>query len=251
MMLSTSSIRKQLSAIYPSSRQDGGVGAGQQRGFSLIEIAVVLVILGFLLGTLLGPLASQQANRRIKDTENRLQEIHDALLGYAAINGFLPCPASNASNGLEVRTAGPGSNCSVEHGYVPSATLGLTGNFDSQRRIVDAWSWPIRYSLSSVNTWEYAKNITVNSGPAAYSVCDAAGCAGNVLAANVVAVIYSLGPNGDTTPASADQLENLDADNAFAFHPPIDQAGAEFDDLVVWLSPAILTLHLVKSGQFN
>ena len=82
-------------------------------GFTLIEIAVVIMIVGFLLGTILGPLSTQQENRKIKETEQLLEEVREALTGFAALNGFLPCPATAGSNGFEARVAGPQRNAPV------------------------------------------------------------------------------------------------------------------------------------------
>lgn len=219
-------------------------------GFTLVEIAVVVLIMGFLLGSILGPLTTQQKNQNIKKTEEQLHEIHDALVGYAALNGFLPCPATAASSGLESRVGGLGTDCATEHGFVPSATLGLNGRFNASRLMVDAWGEPLRYSLNDVNTWEYAKNIQINSAAPNYDVCESAGCSGGgILASQVLALVFSLGPDRDNSPGSADQSENLDNDDIFVSHYPIETIGSEYDDIVLWVAPSTLVLHLVKSGQ--
>ncbi len=223
---------------------------GKSQGFTLVEIAVVLVIIGFIFGSILGPLSTQRNNQNIKSTENLLEDIHDALLGFASLNGYLPCPASTTSNGLEDRTGGAGSDCSAEHGFIPSATLGLNGQFDTNNILTDYWGSPIRYSLDNVDTWEYARDIAINTGPPSFDICTVAGCGvGNIVADNVTAVITSIGPDRDASPGSSDQLDNLDADDEFVSKEPTEATGAEFDDIIVWLSPNTLSLHLVKSGQ--
>lgn len=224
----------------------------KNNGFTLVEIAVVLVIVGFLFGSILGPLSTQRNNQNIKSTENLLADIHESLLGFAAINGYLPCPASLSSNGLEDRSGGAGTDCNTQHGYVPSASLGLNGQFDNNNLITDFWGSPVRYSLDDVNSWEYAKNIAINSGPATFDICNLAGCGvGNIVADNVVAVLNSVGPDRDTTPGSADQQDNLDNDDDFVSKQTSEAAGSEFDDILLWLSPNTLTLHLVRSGQLG
>ncbi|VUD68049.1 hypothetical protein TDB9533_03961 [Thalassocella blandensis] len=220
------------------------------QGFTLVEIAVVVLIMGFLLGSVLGPLTEQQKNQNIKKAETALEEIHDALLGYAALNGYLPCPATVASSGVESRVGGPGTDCTTEHGYVPSATLGLNGKFNANRLITDPWGEPLRYSLNDINTWEYAKQISVNSTAPTFDICESAACAsGDILAARVAIVIYSLGPDRNAASTSADQAENLNNNDIFVSHFPVEATGSEFDDIVYWLSPNTLILHLVKAGQ--
>lgn len=69
-----------------------------QQGFTLIELAIVLVIVTILVGGLAMPLSAQIQARRIAETRNTLAEAREALLGYAmthpatslATNRYLP-----------------------------------------------------------------------------------------------------------------------------------------------------------------
>ena len=78
------------------------------RGFTLIEIAIVLVVIGLLLsGGLLG-IAPVLQSSRVTETNSKLDLIENALILYALRNSCLPCPAtgnllsSNANVGLAV-----------------------------------------------------------------------------------------------------------------------------------------------------
>ena len=51
-------------------------------GFSLVEMAIVLVILGFVLGALLLPLQAQRQQIAQAQTENTLENARKALLGF-------------------------------------------------------------------------------------------------------------------------------------------------------------------------
>lgn len=84
-----------------------------KNGFTLIEIAMVLVIIGLLLGGLLMPLATQVDVQRRIETEKAMEQIKEALIGFAMVNGRLPCPADPAAPtgtstaGVERTTAPP------------------------------------------------------------------------------------------------------------------------------------------------
>lgn len=136
------------------------------RGFSLIEISLVLIIAGLALGAGLQALGPQLEQRRYSQTQEQLQAASDALFGFLVLNRRLPCPASAASNGLEVfctnATGGCGAPLTVVqphgrcanpfNGFLPGATLGLQGlgpvGDASQGRQLDVWNLPVRYAVS-------------------------------------------------------------------------------------------------------
>lgn len=53
------------------------------RGFTLIELAIVLVIITILIGGLAMPLTAQIQARRIAETKKTLEEAREAIIGYA------------------------------------------------------------------------------------------------------------------------------------------------------------------------
>ncbi len=220
-------------------------------GFTLIEIAVVLVVIGLLLGALIAPLSSQRDLANRQKTDNLLLEINNALLGFAATHGRLPCPATTASNGLASPNTAT-NNCQQEHGFIPARTLGLVGAFNDNNLLLEAWGNPVRYSLSSVSSWEYANQISLTVTTPSYRICDQRACANaNILAEEIVAVVYSTGKDGGLATSSPDQVENIDGDNDFVTRAPSEGTNTEFDDQLRWLSPAILLHELIRSGQLN
>ena len=62
----------------------------RQIGFTLVEMAIVLVILGFVLGALLLPLRAQREQAAQIQTSNTLDNAKQALLGFAQSKGRLP-----------------------------------------------------------------------------------------------------------------------------------------------------------------
>lgn len=218
-----------------------------QNGFNLIEMAIVLVIVGVLLGGLITPFSTQLKVSKQKGTEALTKEVHDALLGFAATNGRLPCPATAASNGLSLPNVAT-TACTTYHGFVPIRTLGLNGSVDGNTLLLDPWLNPVRYSVSNVSTSAYTNDITLGLVPD-FTICQLQDCS-VTLADNVVAVVFSTGDDGTVT-TSPDQLENTDGDAIFVSRTFSEAAGAEFDDHLNWISPSVLTYQLVRSGQFD
>src|SRR4051812_3179202 len=134
--------------------------AAGMRGFTLIELSVVVLVITLLLGSLLVPLATQVEQRNVSETQKRLQEVKEALIGYAIANGRFPCPAEvspvpdpNDRGNESFDVGGTAANGKCRHpydGYVPGITLGLS-NLDSQGFVVDAWGLQqnrLRYAIT-------------------------------------------------------------------------------------------------------
>ncbi len=132
----------------------------KQYGFTLAEVAVVVLIVGLLLGGLLGTYSTQIDLSRTAETKKTLETARDALIGFAVANGRLPCPATATSNGAEAVAGGSptGGTCTVSTGsppnllpgvgFFPAATLALTPT-DSQGYLIDSWGSRIRYSVTT------------------------------------------------------------------------------------------------------
>lgn len=240
-----------------------------QAGFSLVEMAVVLIILGFVLGTILLPLQAQRNLVFQSQTENTLDTIKQSLLGYAQSQGRLPCPATLSSNGAEALTAGA---CTQQIGLLPASTLGIQPT-DQQGYAIDGWGNRIRYAVTQVNTNTVTpatpdfttQNKMANVGIANLApdirVCassTAANCTATVnLINNAVAVIYSLGETGASASGGNDENENLNAagniDKVFVSHNITNTSATngEFDHIVSWISPYVLYNSMLEAGQLH
>lgn len=128
-----------------------------QQGFSLTEMAVVLVIVALLIGGMLVPWGTQQEVRQAADTDKTLAEVREALLGFAVANGRLPCPDTNQDGGEDTQALTttnnsplPGqstqvySGCAADEGDLPFSTLGVPG--------VDGWGRRFRYRVTPAFT---------------------------------------------------------------------------------------------------
>lgn len=243
------------------------------RGFTLVEMAMVLMIVGLLLGGLIPTLTAQMESQRISETRKQMDEIQQALIGYAIINGRLPCPADptiatgQGGAGAE-RTPPCTGNDSA--GVLPWATLGVDET--------DAWGNRYTYRVSS----DFADAVGTTFGediaygcvstrictPAntpqysSFALCScgtlnvrSAATGGTSVAIDAPVVIISHGKNsagaytqqGTQLPASsdADEQENSDGNTNYVSHTPTPS----FDDEIVWLSNNILLNRMVTAGK--
>jgi prepilin-type N-terminal cleavage/methylation domain-containing protein len=250
------------------------------RGFSLVELAIVVAIIGLLLGALLVPLAAQSEMRVRRDADKALAEIREALIGYAIANGRLPCPAvatlpdGAAGAGMEARSGG---NCACASdtteasmaphpcstptttGVLPWATLSLPET--------DAWGRRYTYSIDTKFGRDAGQTIfgagctpdapPRSAGfalctPAAISIKAASGGAA-LVSGGVPALVVSHGRNGfgAYTPqglriapaeAGADELENANADSVFV-------SNTNIDDRSVWVPTYVLMHRMLSAGM--
>ena len=247
------------------------------RGFTLIEMAVVLMIVGLLLGGLLPTISAQIQQQRVNETLKQLSEIQQALIGFTVINGRLPCPATSTSNGVE--SPSTGGNCTSFSngsfvGFVPAATLGLPQT-DSQGYAIDSWGNRIRYAVASVtatvsgfnggasfNVFTFPNGMSAvgisSLSPNLFVCSTATGIGGSSCSAapsltpnGVPAVILSTGNDGVAGAVGSDETANLDNNKTFVNHVPAPSSATNgtFDDLVTWMSPNTLLNRMVAAGK--
>ena len=137
-----------------------------QAGFSLVEMAIVVLILGLLLGGLLQPLRAQIEATRSKETQNQLNSAIEALYGFAASNNArLPCPAFTGSEGNEAIADTSTGQCSNPYnGFIPGRLLGLTP-IDANGYLLDAWDQPIHYAVADLKDQGGGYPLTVAPSP--------------------------------------------------------------------------------------
>lgn len=256
--------------------------ARQQEGFSLVELAVVIMIVGLLLGGLIMPLSMQMEQQKVAETRKTIDAARDALLTFAAVNGRLPCPASSTSHGAEsfgtdiaTSTIGTTINgiCSnFLDGYLPAVTLGLSPvDFDGY--LIDGWQRRIRYVVSnelitspgppnfpyiftSTNGMRLKSMATIAGLANLLTVCRAnsvavdCATANNLVTRQAPAIIFSLGRNGFTTGNGADEAQNLDNNTFFVSHEmaAVTAPNGEFDDMLTWFSINTLFGRMMTAG---
>jgi prepilin-type N-terminal cleavage/methylation domain-containing protein len=255
-------------------------------GFSLVELAVVMAIVALILGGLITTLSVQTEQRNFEETRRRLEQARDLLLGYAVVNGRLPCPATAASSGDESPVGG--GTCTTGYaGWLPARTIGFQQT-DSAGFALDVWGNRIRYAVSIATPYNdddpqvcrpvnsatppvtphftHKDNLRANGidcQPNDLVVCKSAtgisasscggGGANSIMTTSlVVAIIYSTGKNGAQTPCGTcvDELANLDGNATFVSHEHASSAAAngEFDDQMIWITVGELYGKMIAGG---
>lgn len=246
----------------------GTHGQSLPLGFTLIEIAITLVIVGLLLAGMIGPMSVRIEQQERQKTQAMMEEIIEGLYGFAATNGRLPCP-DTTGDGREDSDPNT-TTCTSGSGNIPSVDLAVS------RR--DAWDRPFIYIV----TGSFADDIPNTpatcptiAAQASFSLCSDAdlvirdcdpgappatcplpSLAPDVVVNRVPAVVISRGAHRFIfADASRHEQENFE-DGSLGDTPGTVVArgytgaiGQQFDDLVVWISPVILKNRMLMSGR--
>ena len=244
-----------------------------------------MTIVAFLLGGLIYTLSAQTEQRNFEETRRRLEQARELLLGFAIVNGRLPCPATAVSSGDE-SPAGGGTCTTGFAGWLPARTIGFLQT-DTGGYAIDTWGNRIRYAVSIATPYNTVvpqvcrpvnsatppvtphftdkTNLRANGidcQPNDLLVCKSAtgitpttcgGAANQIMATSlVVAIIFSTGKNGAQAPCATcvDELANLDGNATFVSHVPASNTATngEFDDQFTWIAVGELYGKMVAAG---
>jgi prepilin-type N-terminal cleavage/methylation domain-containing protein len=122
-----------------------------QSGFTLVEIAIVLLIVTILLGYTVALFPRQQELKQYRALDREMDEVIEAIIGFAQINGRLPCPGIPNSRGLEDYDDALDTGCNNYGGFVPVNTLGLNGRVNEDSLLLDPWGNPYRYYVTNAD----------------------------------------------------------------------------------------------------
>jgi len=217
-------------------------------GFTLVEMAIVLAIVAMLLGGLLPTISGQMERQRRNETRKQIEEIKDSLIGYAIINGTLPCPTtqsdpSNANYGLSDAAC---NTSAATEGYLPWKTLGVpeTDAWGSKRSSpASPWTGYWRYRVD-----RYFSNsgmpIALNTGFSTDALLIKDNNSNNLTSTTErpVAIVYSTG-------------QNITADGQNASFEPTagiyqnDAPNPVFDDMVIWIARPQLFNRMVAASK--
>jgi type II secretory pathway pseudopilin PulG len=240
----------------------------RQRGAALMIMLMIAGVLGAMFAIqLAGRAASDRA--QVAATTLALSEAREALIGFALVNGRLPCPATatevtgTALAGLEPAPVVAGG-CASAAGVLPLATLGV--------RETDAWGRRFTYRVTPAFTG--AVTPPANAAFTSSTVGDLTlwdtrldqvpppSPPAATLAANVPAMIISHGKNGNgaygpqgvQTPLGpdADERDNqlTVAGTATANLNFVSKSSTPtFDDVATWLDLAVLRVRMTSATR--
>jgi len=182
-------------------------------GFTLIEMAVVLVIAAMLLVPILNGLNIYLKQKRINDTTRNITQVEQELAKFVAANNRLPCPASLISPEMDANHGREVTGCStatggifvvpsaiagrqVVIGAVPFKTLGLGGVPMSLSK--DGWGRRLTYAVTLQATTAPPPPQGFDSTVGGISVIDAndVNALGNTLENRALYAIVSHGESG-------------------------------------------------------
>lgn len=244
-----------------------------QSGFTLAEMAVVVILMGIMLTMGLRTLHATQDNAAFSDTASKQDRIKAALISFFRANGRLPCPdIAPAPTGIEPAAC---ASAAAGYGVLPWASLGL-----GREAAVDGWQNFFTYRVASLNpagaapaaplvpraqnnaqnwTQKTAAGFNIgsltspNAGGFLSLRIDQRNQAGVLatVAFNAVVVIYSHGKTGAgarttsgtviAAPSGADEIVNNTAgSNQFILRAYTENpaaAGGIYDDVIVYMTP--------------
>lgn len=234
------------------------ISSTHARGFTLAELAIVLLIVAILAAALIVPLSGREESRRRHETEASLQEIREALIGFAIIHKRLPCPTletnpANANYGLEDTGCGKSTE-----GYLPWRTLGVEAHDawgTPRTAAADPWTGYWRYRVDSHFSSSAPDILDATALADWVTISDPAGreltvhsYSGSEIAKNrlAIAVVYSTGAN------RVGNLQNSSYESTSSQGTPATYTqGAsqtDFDDILIWISQPLLVARMAAAG---
>jgi hypothetical protein len=242
-----------------------------------------------LLSGILISITASQDQRNAEETQKTLAQVVDAIYGFAAVEGRLPCPATATSGGEEAfcltaldctppaRTEAttPGvknhGRCFAHFtGFVPAVTLGIAPT-DAQGVAVDAWANRIRYAVTDQNTFAFTRVPTATNGIQAVWRADPTTLAPDLHVCNTATGITGAGtpaatcPVGNQLTARAVAVVVSTGKNGGAAPADADETanavGSDdrvfvshnptptFNDQVVWISANVLYNRMIAAGR--
>jgi prepilin-type N-terminal cleavage/methylation domain-containing protein len=244
----------------------------KQSGFSLIELAISLVIIGLVMSAAISVGNTQIAQSRINTTKTKEVSLKTALLTFISHNNRLPCPAQNvvpgtSSQGTEAfdtvnHVCTFGVNGTVAVGVVPWVTLGLP-----EDAVEDGYYNLFTYAVSTSavalvanqNALPLVSVAAMSGSINTYSAAPVG--APTLLNSGFVALILSNGINGFgayttngtqiASNAGTDEAVNSDGDNTFIVKDFSNNTTNPFDDIVLPLSVSDLLTPLTITGSID
>jgi len=243
-------------------------------GFTLVELAVVTVLIGIVMTLGLKTLNATLGTAAFSETKAKQERIKIALIGYLRTHGVLPCPDSSSDS---VVASGESIACTTPdsgYGVVPWITLEIP-----RETVIDGWGNYFTYRVA--NGSGGSRDWTSKTTTSAFTInelmtqtdaltiqeLNADGSALVDVTKKAVVAIVSHGKNGfgaktmkvgarmPTDDAGAGEKTNATVGTAtFVMRPGTESAAAfngPYDDLVAFMKPQDLLQPLINEGTLK
>ena len=237
-----------------------------ERGFTLVELTIVLVIVATVLTMGLRAINAQLISANYASTKKRQDTIKDALIAYFGANLRLPCPnvptVGTAIDGNQGVFHATQKRCDSAVGVIPFRELGLT-----REAAEDGWG-----NLLTYYVYQQATPVCPGTGVSwGHKDCYGAGKTGaislrqdaTVIGEKIVAVALSHGGNGlgawiaqgtrNVLPAGCQELRNAGGaagctagDGLNTFYK--GERPEQNDDVLITLTANDIIVPLAKQG---
>lgn len=246
-------------------------------GFTLIELAVVLVIIGTMLTLGLAAFNAQMTTGAYARTRAKIETIKSALIDHLGRHMYLPCPdrdfgpppppPAERGRGEDDRVTAddPTKACNAYVGILPYRDLGL-GRDDA----LDGWGNYFTYHVSEgagfLMHWTTLGTDSVQPASTGTLALQDAASGGSEIANQLVVVVVSHGKNGlgaytvkgvrNSLPdagSSPDERENTDGNLTYVQRDYSEKVGGggPFDDVIGGFTNTQLLGPLVQSGAMR
>lgn len=207
-----------------------------RRGFTLLEMSIVLVIIGVVTGGIMVVFSKSIERRQAQETQVKMQAIQQALLDYRRAFGRIPCPAdvtlslSSASFGTE--SSNSGNDCAGANNVVLTASTVYLGMAPVRAlrlpdgMAIDGWGRRIMYAVDkNLAATDAFSTVAISDATTRLTIKDAGAA---TKTASAVYVLLSYGPNGHgayprsggsriaNNSGAADELENCNCNSSAA-----------------------------------
>lgn len=238
-----------------------------QRGFTMIELAIVVLISGLLLAGVASIYHNAFTSNQYASSQDRLDTVKQAVLNFVSFTGHMPCPDTDG-DGRENRN---GNSCQAAFGDIPYKDIQIPAT-----AVKDSYGTNIRYAVTPAAVSEDpCASQTASSSyfcpgtPPVFSktaadgeisVCDtsvSSTCSATSTSTidGVVGVLVAQNKDGQMACgdlSSGQEQENCDLDEYFFMGPLTDtKSDSMFDDQIMTISPLEVKSSALKTGYVS